>query len=572
MEPEMTIVNRTLEARRRSLSPGKLNLGHDIIVITFRGGGVIAMEQLTGDDPAEVGGYRLVARLGRGGMGRVYLAVTDAGRPVALKVMRPEFGEDREFRARFRQEVDAARRVHGFYTAQVLDADPDASPPWLVTAYVAGPSLAEAVTRHGPLPADTVLMMMAGVAEALRAIHAAGVVHRDLKPSNVLLAADGPRVIDFGIARAAEATPVTRTGIGLGSPAFMAPEQAAGLPVSPATDVFSLGSTAAYAAVGRTPFGEGNTAAMLYRVVHTEPDLSGCPPQLSDVIGSCLAKDAAQRPSPAEIITRCRAYTAGLTPQAWLPAEVAAGMAQHAPPASVTAAPVLPTAILTSPVLGPAAAQPGNAAHGIRRRVLRWPLIAGLAALIVAVAAGAGVTALVTPGHDSPGTAVAGATDTPQRSLAATTRPSTSPSSSPSPGSCLIGTWKMVNQQVTNIVNGEPAQFSGPGGATIIMRPDGTTTTDYGSGSTLSADVNGVEWTETVTGTLTSDWTAQNGQLLFSDVTAHGTQTLRADGVIDVQSPLTPANLNRQYTCSGNTLREYAADASAVLTRQSTGS
>jgi serine/threonine protein kinase len=318
----------------------------------------MAVEPLTGDDPAEADGYRLVARLGRGGMGRVYLAVTGAGLPVALKVMRAEFGDDREFRARFRREVDAARRVHGRYTVQVLDAGPDASPPWLVTAYIPGPSLGEAVTRHGPLPADTVLLMMAGVAEALQAIHAAGVVHGDLKPSNVLLAADGPRVTGFGIARAAEATSVTRTGMFPGAPPFMAPEQATGLPVSAATDVFSLGSVAAYAALGRTPFGEGNSAAMLYRVAHAEPDLSGCPPQLSDVIGNCLAKDAAQRPSPAEIITRCRAYTAGRTLQAWLPAEVAAGMTQHARPAPGAITPERPQAF---PLPGPATAQPSGA-------------------------------------------------------------------------------------------------------------------------------------------------------------------------------------------------------------------
>jgi len=161
-------------------------------------------------------------------MGRVYLAFTPGGRPVALKVVRPEFGGDEDFRARFRQEIQAARRVHGLYTAQVLDAGPDADPPWLVTAYVAGPSLAQAVREYGPMPPQTVFQLMAGVAEALQAIHAAGVVHRDLKPSNVLLAPDGPRVIDFGIARAVEATTVTRTGMRVGSPQFMAPEQIAG--------------------------------------------------------------------------------------------------------------------------------------------------------------------------------------------------------------------------------------------------------------------------------------------------------------------------------------------------------
>ena len=153
----------------------------------------MALEPLTGDDPAEVAGYRLRARLGAGGMGRVYLAFTPGGRPVALKVMRPEFGGDEEFRARFRQEIQAAWQVHGLYTAQVLDAGPDADPPWLVTAYVAGPSLQQAVRDHGPMPAETVVQLMAGVAEALQVIHAAGVVHRDLKPSNVLLAPDGPR-------------------------------------------------------------------------------------------------------------------------------------------------------------------------------------------------------------------------------------------------------------------------------------------------------------------------------------------------------------------------------------------
>ena len=171
--------------------------------------------------------------------------------PVALKVVRPELGEDQVFRARFRQEIQAARRVHGLYTAQVLDADPVATPPWLVTAYVPGPSLQEAVTGHGPMPEAMAFRLVAGIAEALQAIHSAGVVHRDLKPSNVLLAPDGPRVIDFGIARALEATSLTRSGMMVGSPQFMAPEQILDKPVTPAIDVFALGSLAAYAVLGR---------------------------------------------------------------------------------------------------------------------------------------------------------------------------------------------------------------------------------------------------------------------------------------------------------------------------------
>src|ERR1700731_2230112 len=178
----------------------------------------MAVEPLAEGDPAEIAGYLLKGRLGAGGMGRVYLAFTPGGRPVALKVVRPELGDDQAFRDRFRQEIQAAQRVHGLYTAQLLDGDPDATPAWLVTAYVAGPSLQHAVADHGPMPEPSVFLLMAGVAEALQAIHTVGVVHRDLKPSNVLLAPDGPRVIDFGIARALEATPLTRTGMRVGSP------------------------------------------------------------------------------------------------------------------------------------------------------------------------------------------------------------------------------------------------------------------------------------------------------------------------------------------------------------------
>uniref|UniRef100_UPI002156623B protein kinase domain-containing protein n=1 Tax=Streptomyces fradiae TaxID=1906 RepID=UPI002156623B len=188
--------------------------------------------------------------LGAGGMGKVYLSYTPGGRPVAIKVIRPDFAQDAEFRRRFAQEVQAAQRVQGLYTAPVIDADTDAREPWLATAYVPGPSLADAVQRHGPMPVDTVLLLVAGIAEALQVIHGAGIVHRDLKPGNVLLASDGPRVIDFGIARAADATSLTSSGVTIGTPSFMAPEQAAGSTVTPATDVFALGQVAAYAALG----------------------------------------------------------------------------------------------------------------------------------------------------------------------------------------------------------------------------------------------------------------------------------------------------------------------------------
>jgi hypothetical protein len=322
------------------------------------------MEPLMRDDPGQVAGYRLHARLGAGGMGLVYLGSTPGGRAVAVKVMRPELGDDRDFRERFRQEIEAARRVHGMYTAQVIDADPTAVPPWLVTTYVPGPSLQQAIADHGPMPAQTVYRIMAGVAEALQAIHAAGVVHRDLKPSNVLLAPDGPRVIDFGIARAAEAAALTRSGFRVGSPQFMAPEQVAGQPTTPATDIFALGSLAAYAVLGRAPFGAGGSEAVLYRIMHQDPDLTGCPMPLRAVIERCLSKNPAHRPQPAEIIWFCQAQQAGQATeidQSWLPPGVAADLAYHSTLLSNLpgqAAPArrpmpTPTAVVTQTTAGP---------------------------------------------------------------------------------------------------------------------------------------------------------------------------------------------------------------------------
>jgi protein kinase-like protein len=283
------------------------------------------VKPLTGDDPQEIAGYQVRARLGAGGMGRVYLALTRGGRPVAIKVVRAEFGDDEEFRDRFRHEVVAAQRVHGLYTAQVLDADPDAQPPWLATAYVPGLSLQQAVTKHGPLPPDSVFLLIAGVAEALQAIHAAGIVHRDLKPSNVILAADGPRVIDFGIAWAATAPALTRSGISVGSPPFMAPEQARGQPSTPSVDVFALGSLATFAVAGHPPFGVDEAVQVLYRVLNEPPNLDGCPPDMRQLIERCLAKDPAQRPLTSEIIETCRARTAGgrlAFERSWLPEAV----------------------------------------------------------------------------------------------------------------------------------------------------------------------------------------------------------------------------------------------------------
>jgi hypothetical protein len=262
------------------------------------------VEQLQAGDPLQVGGYRLLGRLGDGGMGRVFLGRSPGGRLVAVKVIRPELAGSPDFRSRFAREVAAARRVSGIFTAAVVDADPDAPEPWLVTGYVEGPSLADAVATRGPMPAAEVVALARGLAEGLAAIHAAGVVHRDLKPSNVLLARDGPRIIDFGISRAAEATVLTGTGIVVGSPGFMSPEQAGGREVGPASDIFSLGAVLAYAASGTDPFGTGSALALLYRVIHADPALEEVPPPLRSVLHWCMAKDPARRPSPADLLAR----------------------------------------------------------------------------------------------------------------------------------------------------------------------------------------------------------------------------------------------------------------------------
>ncbi|WP_228542095.1 serine/threonine-protein kinase [Nocardia sp. XZ_19_369] len=265
------------------------------------------MRPLGADDPTRIGDYRLLGVLGAGGMGRVYLGRNAGGRTVAVKVIRPDLVGDNEFRVRFRREVTAARRVGGRFTAQVLDADVDANPPWLATGYVAGFSLTEAVEEYGSFTESPLLVLAHGLAEALVAVHAAGLVHRDLKPSNVLLALDGPKVIDFGIARAIEDSQLTTTGKVIGSPGFMCPEQVTGSPVGPASDVFALGGVLVFAATGHGPFGVGEMVQMLWRVVYEEPELDGVPDRLRPLIAACLTKDPAARPTPERIIADLQA-------------------------------------------------------------------------------------------------------------------------------------------------------------------------------------------------------------------------------------------------------------------------
>ncbi|MFG3254295.1 serine/threonine-protein kinase [Streptomyces sp. NPDC048172] len=288
-------------------------------------------------DPRRIGPYPLLGRLGSGGMGRVYLARSEGGRTVAVKAVHEEHLAKTKFRARFRREIEAARRVGGRWTAPVLDADPDAEQPWVATGYVPGPGLDAVVKQYGPLPAHSVRALADGLLRALRGIHAAGIVHRDLKPSNVLLTVEGPRVIDFGIAYALEPSdegPLTSTGTAVGSPGFMAPEQILGEEPGPAADVFALGGVLVYAATGRLPFGHGasNQHAVLYKIVESDPDLSTVEDAaLRTLIGRCLTKESDERPGVDELLDDLAATTDTEAEEAgpWLPPRLVAHLAQQ---------------------------------------------------------------------------------------------------------------------------------------------------------------------------------------------------------------------------------------------------
>ncbi|MDX3230790.1 protein kinase domain-containing protein [Streptomyces sp. ME19-01-6] len=379
-------------------------------------------QPLQADDPASIGPYRLIRRLGAGGMGQVFLGESGSGRRVAVKLVRPEIADNPGFRQRFRREIELAIKAGGFWSAPVVDADPDGPTPWVASQYVPGPSLAEHLAAHGPFDEPSLRRLGAGLAEALTAFHREKLVHRDLKPSNVLLLDDGPRVIDFGISKALEGgggTALTATGTVMGTPGFMSPEQATGREAGPPSDVFSLGSVLNFAATGRGPFGEGPTHALLFRVVHEPPDLGGLPPSVRPLVEACLAKSPESRPRAAEVAT---ALTGGVptvldpaaarTPTALDPRTPTPPHAQPTHPAPFHPAPPAPPGPRTPPRgrqapsheppgrpaqprpgTGPAPAADAFAVEdgggaAFRRRMRRPVLLAALALVGVTAAAG----------------------------------------------------------------------------------------------------------------------------------------------------------------------------------------
>ena len=399
------------------------------------------LDELQSEDPRQIGPYWLERRLGSGGMGRVYLGRSPGGRQVAIKVIRPELAEDADFRARFAREVSAARKVSGIFTASVVDADLKGPVPWLATSYIAGPSLADAVATRGPMPESIVLRLAAGLAEGLSAIHAAGVVHRDLKPSNVLLADDGPRLIDFGISRSMETSALTQTGTVVGSPGFMSPEQTQGREVGPPSDIFSLGAVLTFAATGEGPFGQGSTVALLYRVVTSQPNTAGLPGGLRPLAEHCLAKDPRQRPTAAQLL---------------------AGLSQHPPERVQTASrPELhpaydeqpthtqrawdrpaaePESRFDRPAASPVPPWDSRPAAPPRRRPPRrgWLIAVAAAAVLASVGAGAFVAGKIGPGHGGAPPA-SGST-----SPAGATSPVTSPAASSATATQLPGAAAMA--------------------------------------------------------------------------------------------------------------------------------
>jgi eukaryotic-like serine/threonine-protein kinase len=466
----------------------------------------LASTPLWKSDPAQVGSYRLIGRLGSGGMGVVYLASAPDGGQVAVKLLRPELADNTEFRTRFAREVAALTRIHGVCTVRVIEADTTSARPFLVTEYVDGPSLAEYVSAHGPLDAQMLYGLATGLAEALTAIHATAIVHRDLKPSNVLLTQAGPKVIDFGIAQALDATALTSTGITVGSAGFMAPEQVTGRAGTPA-DIFSWALTIAYAASGQQPFGTGTSDVILYRILHGAPDVAAVPDSLRPQVTAALARDPAARPSAAELLsqltgTRTQASagydvpTQTILAQTWRPPERAPSAA------AVAAADRAPRSGAARPATRPQA--PAAKRTGLRRPVL-VAIVLALAIAAGATGAALALTGGTATGH-GPGT---GSTATRGQTVAPTVNNNSGFSASPTPGSSVSPTSSGSGTASTS--TGSTSTSTGTGSTSTSTSTSGTSTSGTGGTSTSGTGGTSTSGTGGAGGTSTSTSTSGTG-------------------------------------------------------------
>lgn len=513
-------------------------------------------------DPQELGGYELLGRIGAGGMGVVYLAETRTGRKLALKAILKEYVQDPEFRTRFRAEVATAMKVRGRFLATVIDADPEGAQPWLAVEYVAGPSLTAVVRAQGPLPEPDVRRVVAGVAEALRSVHQAGIVHRDLKPSNILLGQEGPFVIDFGIAKALDSTSLTRTGLKVGTPSFMAPEQVRGSISTPAADVWALGAVALYAATGQRAFGEGDTTVVYYRVVHEEPDLSTCPAWLLPLVQACLAKDPEARPGLQEVLDflndvpdSLRAASAKVAPGPGIPNVVIDDDDVTALRNDETVLKVAPQAPTT----------PDPEPEAPRRSPLSRPLTWIVAAAGVLIVGGVATALLV--GMPS-GQADADADAGPSASASAT------PSASAAPAAvideCLVGTWQLESWTSTQDISSldETVKFTGFEGRVTEFSADGTQQVDYDGAEPIRAGSSVGEITQTWRGTASYIVSTSDDGVL----TTEGSDFRDISVTIEVGEESGPYNPNGrtqplEYTCDETTYTEQADGFEATYTK-----
>jgi predicted Ser/Thr protein kinase len=534
------------------------DIGYVSPMIVPGSGAAPQIHPLEPSDPQELGGYQLLGRIGAGGMGVVYLAETRTGRKLALKAILKEFVQDPEFRTRFRREAAAAMKVRGRYLATLIDADPDGAQPWLAVEYVEGPALTAVVQASGPLPEPDVRRMLAGVAEALRAVHQTGIVHRDLKPSNILLGEDGPFVIDFGIAQASDSTSLTRTGLKVGTPSFMAPEQVRGSHATPAADIWALGAVALYAATGQRAFGEGDTTVVYYRVVHEEPDLSTCPDWLLPLVRACLDKDPEARPDLQEVLDFLNEVPAGfrtattkITPgPAVSPLDDVTALRDDA--TVVKAEPASPA----EPTPPPDAAEPEKARRGLLSRPITWLAAAG-GVLVVGAVATAVALGMPSGGPDAAATA------------------STSPSASgePSPAAideCLVGEWRLdsLTTQMRIDALDETVDATGFDGRVTEFRADGTQLVSYDDAQPARAKTSIGELTETWSGTakyIVS--TSDDGVLTTSGSDFRDVElTIALAGESVERQPNTPTQELR-YTCDETTYTEKADGFEASYTK-----